>query len=126
MAIAATVLSVLLFALVSYILWRLYVAKINFKNLGFVPSPGAKTQYLRLFTAGATPTADEVYAAPFADVGTDGVVDQAEIVGIGGANAEGLFDLYLTAVDENGNESDYAIKAGVPLDLVAPAAPTWL
>jgi hypothetical protein len=102
------------------------MAKINFTNLGFTPSAGAVTQRLRMFPAGSTPSAAEVYAAPFADVGNDGVVDEAEISGVGGANAEGNFDLYLTAVDAAGNESDYAVKANYPLDLVAPAAPVWL
>ena len=102
------------------------MAKINFANLNFQPSPGSVDHRLRLFAAGATPTPSEVYAAPFAAVGMDGVVDQVEIEGLGGANLEGTFDLYLTAVDAVGNESDFAVKAGVPLDLVAPPAPVWL
>lgn len=102
------------------------MAKINFANLGFAPSPGAADHRLRLFPAGATPSANDVYAAPFAAVGMDGVIDSAEIVGVGGANAEGQFDLYLTAVDAAGNESDFAVKPNFTLDLVAPAAPVWL
>jgi len=102
------------------------MAKINFQNLSFRPSAGAVEHRLRLFPAGATPTPSEVYAAPFGAVGVDGVVDSAEIAGLGGANVEGNFDLYLTAVDGVGNESDFAVKANVPLDLVAPEAPAWL
>ena len=102
------------------------MAKINFANLPFQPSPGAVAHRLRLFPAGATPTPEEVYNATFADVGNDGVVDSAEISGIGGASIEGNFDLYLTAVDGVGNESDFAVKVNVPLDLVAPPPPVWL
>lgn len=102
------------------------MAKINFASLNFQPSSGAVQHRLRLFPAGATPTASEVYAASFGDVGVDGVIDSAEIAGLGGASVEGTFDLYLTAVDAVGNESDFAVKAGVPLDLVAPPAPVWL
>lgn len=108
------------------------MAKINFKNLSFNPSPGSTGARLRLLAAGVaaafaagTVTAEEIYAKPFAEVGNDGVIDSAEIAGVGGANAEGTFDLCLTATDDAGNESDFAFKAGVPLDLVAPAAPTW-
>jgi hypothetical protein len=102
------------------------MAKINFTNLNFTPSPGAGAHRLRLFPSDATPTPNEVYAAPFAEVGVDGVVDQVELEGIGGAGIEGTFDLYLTAVDAVGNESDFAVKEDYPLDLVAPAAPVWL
>lgn len=102
------------------------MAKLNFTNLGFKATPGAVDHRLRFFPAGATPDANAVYSAPFASVGVDGVVDSAEVAGLGGASIEGSFDLYLTAVDGVGNESDYAVKKNVPLDLVAPAAPTWL
>ena len=102
------------------------MAHINFKNLGFTPAPGAASHRLRIFPKDATPTPTEVYAAEYADVGDDGVIDTAEITSIGGASIEGRFDLYLTAVDENDNESDFAVKRDVPLDLVAPPAPVWL
>jgi hypothetical protein len=102
------------------------MAKINFANLNFQPSPGAVQHRLRLFPAGATPTPSEVYAAPHGDVGADGVIDSAEIAGVGGASIEGNFDLYLTAVDAAGNESDFAVKPNFTLDLVAPSAPVWL
>lgn len=102
------------------------MAKLNFQNLGFQPSPGAVDHRLRMFPEGATPSANEVYAAPFGAVGVDGVIDSAEIAGLGGANIEGKFDLYLTAVDQVGNESDFSVKRNFPLDLVAPPAPEWL
>lgn len=37
---------------------------------------------------------------------------------------EGEYDFAVTAYDEAGNESDFAEVEKVPLDLVAPAAPT--
>lgn len=103
------------------------MAKINFQNLSFNPTPGAADHRLRAFPAGATPTPNDVYNAPFTSVGNDGVVDQAEITGLGGGTPPDGFvaDLYLTAVDAAGNESDFVTKAGVPLDLVAPNAPSW-
>jgi len=103
------------------------MAKINFTNLSFNPTPGAVEHRLRAFPAGQVVTANEVYAAPFSAVGIDGVVDSAEIAGLGGGTPPDGFvaDLYLTALDAAGNESDFVVKAGVPLDLVAPAAPSW-
>ena len=102
------------------------MAKINFTNLSFNPVTvaGVVDHRLRLFPAGATPTPSEVYDAPFASCGMDGVIDQAEITGLGGANVEGKFDLYLTSFD-GANESDFVVKQNVPLDLVAPPAPSW-
>jgi len=100
------------------------LAKINFVNLSYNPSPGAVEHRMRVFESTATPTPSEVYDAPFATVGVDGVIDQAEIEGFG-AGIEGTFDLYLTGVDAVGNESDFAVKEDYPLDLVAPPAPTW-
>jgi len=98
------------------------MAKINFQNLGFKPAPGVENHRLRMFPAGATPTPSEVYSAPFAAVGNDGVIDSVEIEGLGGANVEGRFDLYLTSIEASGNESDFAVKRDVPLDL----SPEWL
>jgi hypothetical protein len=39
---------------------------------------------------------------------------------------EGVYDFGVTAYDSAGNESDFAEVEQVPLDLVAPAAPTGL
>lgn len=102
------------------------MARINFTNLGFTPSPGAIGHRLALYPVGSTPEPLTVYTGPKAEVGIDGVIDSAEISGVGGANAEGRFDLYLWSYDAAGNESDFAVKANYPLDLVAPAAPVWL
>lgn len=40
------------------------------------------------------------------------------------ALAEGQYDFAVTAVDDAGNESDFAEVENVPLDVEAPAAPT--
>ena len=103
------------------------MAKLNFTNLGFTPStsPDVVEHRLRIFPAGATPTNNEVYAASYANVGIDGVIDQAEIQGVLNSQ-DGVFDLYLTSVDDGGNESDYAVKSAVPLDFDAPLPPIWL
>ena len=102
------------------------MAKLNDLNLtfGLSPSQDVVNYRLRIFPTGATPNPNAVYSAPFAEVGTDGVIDAVEIQGIAG-NPDGVFDLYLTALDDGGNESDYAVKVAVPLDVIAPEPPTW-
>ena len=41
-------------------------------------------------------------------------------------NAEGTFNIGVSALDQVGNESDIAVLNGVVLDFVPPAAPTGL
>lgn len=100
--------------------------RINFAPLNFQVPAGAVGCRLSIQPVGATPTPNSVYDGPKAEVGIDGIVDSAEIVGLAGPGIEGRFDLYLWAYDAAGNESDFGIKRDVPLDLVAPAAPSWL
>lgn len=105
------------------------MARINFtfENLNFTPStsPDVVNHRLRVFPSGSEPSANDVYDAPYAEVGTDGVVDQGELEGIL-TSADGNYDLYLTAVDDAGNESDYGVKQNVHFDTVAPNPPFWL
>lgn len=64
------------------------------------------------------------YTQPFVEV--PGNVTELSISGDPtlSALAEGQYDFAVTAVDDAGNESDFAEVENVPLDVEAPAAPT--
>ena len=64
------------------------------------------------------------YTQPFIQVAGD--VTELSISGdpILSALAEGEYDFAVTAVDDAGNESDFAEVEKVPLDVQAPGAPT--
>lgn len=69
------------------------------------------------------------YDADFVNVGNVTEVDLGELANDGFMmleNAEGLYNLGVSAVDNIGNESAIAVKAGVFLDFVPPVAPTGL
>ena len=65
------------------------------------PAPAQGSSYVDL---GASPSFD--------------VADISEMAGI-----DGVYDLYLFALDDAGNESDYSVLNNAPLDLVPPDAP---
>jgi hypothetical protein len=64
------------------------------------------------------------YTQPFVEVPGDvtelSISEDATL----SALAEGQYDFAVTAVDDAGNESDFAEVENVPLDVEAPAAPT--
>lgn len=69
------------------------------------------------------------YSADFVNVGNVTQVDLGELADQGFnilENAEGVYNLGVSAFDQVGNESAIAVKAGVFLDFVPPAAPTGL
>lgn len=69
------------------------------------------------------------YSSPFVDVGLVTEVDLGKLANEGFTplvDADGIFNLGVSAIDDLGNESDLAVKPSVPLDFVPPAAPTGL
>lgn len=89
-------------------------------------SPDTVANRVRIVVAGSGVPPQ---AAPFDEVpkptpDPDGLsrITQAQLPKIAGL--EGRFDIYITAVDARGNESDYLKVANANLDLGAPTAPT--
>lgn len=78
----------------------------------------------------ATPDAEPItYNSDFIDVGKVTEVDLGALANEGFTpliDAEGRFNLGVSALDEMGNESDITVKPSVPLDFVPPTAPTNL
>lgn len=69
------------------------------------------------------------YSSDFVNVGNVTQVDLGELANQGFmplVDAEGVFNLGVSALDAVGNESAIAVKSGVFLDFVPPAAPTGL
>jgi hypothetical protein len=69
------------------------------------------------------------YNSPFVEAGAVTEVDLGELANGGFAplvDAEGNFNLGVSAVDSIGNESDIVVLPSVPLDFVPPAPPTAL
>lgn len=82
--------------------------------------------YLVYVEPEATPV---TYDSPSTAVGLVTSVDLGELANSGFAplvNAEGNFNLGVSAVDGAGNESDIAVLTAVPLDFVPPTPPTGL
>jgi len=89
----------------------------------YTPSPSADvvTHRVRVVPTGTPPT----YAVSSFDIGSTGVFDMSQVLPPD-SGLDGVFDLCLTSVDDAGNESDFAIKVGVPLDQVPPAPPVFV
>jgi hypothetical protein len=69
------------------------------------------------------------YSSPHVDVGLVTEVDLGRLANEGFTplvDAEGSYNLGVSALDGMGNESDIAVRPSVPLDFVPPAAPTGL
>jgi len=64
------------------------------------------------------------YTDPPIDVGDVAHLDFAQVPSMAGV--DGVFNVGVTAVDDGGNESDFARLDAFPLDLVPPDAPTNL
>lgn len=63
------------------------------------------------------------YTQPFVEVGPVTELSISDDPTLS-ALAEGQYDFAVTAIDDAGNESDFAEVENVPLDIAAPAAPT--
>lgn len=105
------------------------MAKIVTRKLRWDPVAGA-TGYKIYFGSDAAGN-DWVpsYDGEWVDVGSPPIVDGKHQVNVVDYEAlaglpEGVYDLALTSYDDVGNESDFAEVENVPLDFVAPAAPT--
>lgn len=104
------------------------MTKIVSRKLRWDPVP-ASTGF-NLYFGPTSPGPSFDYDSPHEDVGTppldaDGkhFVFLKDVPGVA-ALPEGEYDFAVTAYDGAGNESDFAEVEKVPLDLVAPAAPT--
>lgn len=64
------------------------------------------------------------YTQPFVQVAAPATELSISADPVLSALAEGQYDFAVTAVDDAGNESDFAEVENVPLDVQAPAAPT--
>jgi hypothetical protein len=94
--------------------------------------PVAGSDGFKLYFGPTEPGLQFTYDSPSVNVGvppldTDGkhvifLNSQPELAAL----PEGNYDFAVTAYDSAGNESDFAEVENVPLDLVAPAAPTGL
>jgi len=78
----------------------------------------------------ATPATDPMnYSVDEVNVGNVTQVDMGQLANDGYApliDADGNFNLGVSALDDIGNESDIAVKPDVPLDFVPPGPPTDL
>ncbi len=103
------------------------MARAGTKVLEWNPStaPDVTTYWLY-----ASPEADPItYDTEHTDVGLVTSVDLGELANSGFAplvDADGKYNLGVSAIDDLGNESDIAVKPAVPLDFVPPDAPTNL
>lgn len=79
------------------------------------------TNYVRIVPTGTPPA----YSVTFFDVGNTGSFDMSQVLPAD-SGIDGIFDICLTSVDDAGNESDFAIKVGVPLDQVPPSPPVFV
>ncbi len=95
------------------------MALINTLKLTFTEggSPDRVLSRLRVGLAG-----DAVdYTTPAVDIaGPTTDIDLSTLM----PDADGVYDLYITDVDNAGNESDFLVISGVTVDFLAPNAPT--
>lgn len=103
------------------------MARAGTKTFFWTASTAADVATYRVY---ATPDVEPItYSSDFVDVGLVTEVDLGALANDGFAplvDAEGKFNLGVSAVDGMGNESDIAVRPSVPLDFVPPAAPTGL
>lgn len=110
------------------------MAKLNTKTLHFNPSESIDTTEYRIRIAafGTAFSYDLAFSsvpAPKAIAGSPAIATPAKIdVDIGSLSVaprtSGSFEVFVTAVDAAGNESDALVISGAKFDFVAPAAPT--
>lgn len=97
------------------------------KRAWCTPVPTAAKYQLFLLTQGATfvqdPTATG-YVEPLVTVDADPAATDKQQIPLPAGIAEGVYDVYICAVDAAGNVSDPLELAASSIDLTAPAAPT--
>jgi len=103
------------------------MARVGTKVFFWTESSAADVEEYRVYVE---PEANPVnYSSPYISAGKVTEVDLGELANQGFAplvDAEGNFNLGVSALDTAGNESDIAVKPSVPLDFVAPVPPTGL
>lgn len=103
------------------------MARVGTKTFFWTASSASDVDFYRVYVE---PESNPVnYASPHADVGKVLEVDLGALANSGFTplvDAEGNYNLGVSAVDVTGNESDIAVKPAVPLDFVPPAPPTGL
>jgi hypothetical protein len=98
------------------------MTKIVQRKLQWVASPAADVEAYKVYFGPHDTVFD--YTQPFVTVPGDVTELSISADPTLSALAEGKYDFAVTAVDDAGNESDFAEVENVPLDVEAPAAPT--
>jgi len=97
------------------------MAKIQPKILNIGESADTDVVGYRIRVAKADVNVD--YDTAYTEV-TATAVDVSTLPGL--ADVDDIFDFYISAVDDQGNESDFAIALGVPVDFLAPTPPSGI
>ena len=101
------------------------MARVGEKFLYWDASTASDVVGYRVYAADSSEILD--YDTPYVDVGNVTMVNLGELANEGFAplmDADGMFDLGISALDDMGNESHITVVENVPLDFVPPAAPT--
>jgi hypothetical protein len=103
------------------------MAKVNQAFIRFAPSPSSDVVGYKLYVA-PSPASVEYTSPSFnmgnpAPDGTSGliVVDLSSLPGM--TTYDGMYNIGVSSVDDDGNESSMSVKNGVQLDFVAPDPP---
>ena len=97
------------------------MAKVASKKMWWDTVADAASYPIRFFPQGATFSYDQAAALDPAQV-TGQPQQEVDLHGV--QLAEGVYDVYITAKDAAGNESDPLELAGSVLDFTPPSAPT--
>jgi len=103
------------------------MARAGTKVLEWNPSPS--TDVTTYWVRASDESVPITYDTEHVDVGLVTSADLGQLANDGYAplvNADGKYNLGVSAIDDLGNESDIAVKPAVPLDFVPPEAPTDL
>jgi hypothetical protein len=98
------------------------------QNLRFTGSISPDVEGYKLYYEEVPNLIDE-FTSPVIDLGIPPIVDSKYEVNLSlvlPPDTDGVFNLGLSAYDDIGNESIPSLKSNVPLDFVAPSAPTDL
>lgn len=103
------------------------MARVGTKEFYWTPSAAQDVVGYRVYVE---PEANPItYSSPHVDVGDVVEVDLGALANGGFtvlAEADGTYNLGVSALDDMGNESDISVVASVPLDFVPPLPPTGL